>query len=259
LDDASEDAGAESAEPESDDSSDDDLDSLLDDASEDIDSVDDESSDSNDDMDSLMNEDESSESEINAEADKEMDDMLGDLENSDRDVDELLNDVTGDLEEEVSLTEVMSDIETDSSEEASLTEVMSDIETDASDEDEEEAENLSDLLSEVTGREISDDDLENVPEGESVSLDELVQGAEDSLSTADGEEVVRVLSQSFRLEKAGDILYEGEDEAQVKVIVADHVMAGDTAELTLVKVAKKEVVKVVSEEVPISISIKAND
>jgi hypothetical protein len=119
-----------------------------------------------------------------------------------------------------------------------------------------EEEMLSDLLSDVTGRQISEEDLNGVGEEPSVCLQELVEDAEGTLTESFAGEQDRILSQSFRLEKSGEVLYEGEDEKHLKSLVADLVLAPDTVDLVLVKVVKKEVVRVVTEEEPISVSIR---
>jgi pilus assembly protein FimV len=206
------------------------------------------------------------------EADELLDELASASENGDL-LDELSEDnydgttaMLNALQEESKIThsdseveEILADVESDLSDSANVLDVLGSLseDGDSSEDEEEEDENmLSNLLSEATGRQISMDDLEAETSGDSVSLSELVRDAEDSLED-DVTEHVRILSASFRLEKAGEVIYAGSDEKEAKKLIAESIFSGESAELKLIKICRKEIVKIVSEELPISVSIKA--
>ena len=190
------------------------------------------------------------------------------IDSSDSEVDEILAEVDSDLCETTDVLEVL-DALAEESEQAEESEENLDEEM------------LSDLLSEATGRQISMDDLESDDHEASVTLSELVHKADESFNESDsemlqeatehalpklsnsksreesGSESVRILAETFRLEKSGVVIYSGTDEKQVKALIAENIFSGLSSELKLVKICRKEIVKIVSEELPILVSIKA--
>ncbi|MBF0245078.1 MAG: hypothetical protein HQL31_07370 [Planctomycetes bacterium] len=95
--------------------------------------------------------------------------------------------------------------------------------------------NFNDLLSEATGRQITDDDLQATHE--TMNLDDLVKDAHEHL----GEEKVRVISSVYRVEQDGEILFEGEDMAGVEKIIGEKILAGEGKGLEIKKCVTREI------------------
>jgi len=167
-----------------------------------------------------------------------------DLASVDMEVEEILADVGAELSEDPSITEVLNILDSGDDEENSL------------DEEDEETESLSNLLSEVTGRQMSENDLEHHEKGETMSLDQLVESAEESLS--ESEETVRITYEGFLLESDDEILYEGSDEVELKNIIASVIFNGEHKGLRLLKKCRKEIVRVIHEEIPVNIKIQSS-
>ena len=118
-----------------------------------------------------------------------------------------------------------------------------------------EKEDITDLLSKATGREIKETDLENDPGG-SVTLDELIHDAEESLKG--GVTGERVVAEDFKLEQAGQLLYKGPDEQEMRRVLEEAVLCGQTAGIKLTKVITRGIVRTETEvrELPFKIRVE---
>lgn len=110
---------------------------------------------------------------------------------------------------------------------------------------EDEPESFTDLLSEATGRKITEDDFEDEDEG-TMTLDELIQDAESVLKNKDSDTVEgeRVIDERFRLERSGEVLFEGSDLDMLRAEFEKRLMSGQAVDLKMSRIITREVVRV---------------
>lgn len=191
-----------------------------------------------------------------------LEEVEGDDDAADTDVIASTEDIEQLSEEETNtptnteVEKVLAEVEEEKMDNSSVTQMLDTLKEDESEDDKtsdsEPEEELHDLLSDVTGRKMTEEDLESSGEEVTVSLTDLVENAETEFGDTQQE---RVLSESYRIERGSEMIYEGESEDELRKLIADHVLSGSSADIKVIKVTRKEIVKVVEEELPISVSI----
>lgn len=122
----------------------------------------------------------------------------------------------------------------------------------------EEQDALTELLSQATGRRISEKDLE-AGEGDSgvVALNDLIRDAEETLNQSRS----RVISEHYRLEQGTSLLYEGPDLEELRKAAEEKVLQGSGKSIRLLKVITREVLstETITREIPFRIRLEIKE